>query len=128
MDLYKDFQALAKRYHLNVGQAVYKLAILRRFREPCLMRSYPPGQFPRSLNYRAFVESFPCCICLEAEQVKFYRVHEGSIGGDVGSDYAGVPLCAKCAQDPLARTMVVTLHCAIQNKLFEAYIRSSEGT
>lgn len=128
MDLYKDFQALAKRYHLSVGQAVYKLAVLRRFRETSRMRSYPPGQYPRSLNYRAFVEAFPCCICGASSRVKFHRVHEGAIGGDIGSDYTAVPLCPKCVQDPVARTMVVTLHCAIQNRLFEAYIRSSEGT
>lgn len=128
MDLYKDFKALAKQHHLSVGQAVFKLAILRRYREPCAMRSYPPGRFPRSYNYRAFVASFPCCICGSSTSVKSYRVHEGQISKDIGSDYSCVPLCQKCVKDPVACTMVATMHCAIQNKLFESYIRYSEGT
>ena len=136
MDFYKDFQALAKRYHKSVGQAVYWLAVVRCYREYRAMKTHPFGEFPKSIYFRAFVQSFPCCVCGEEpledlkgkRTVKSYLVHEGKVGASTGSDYSAVPLCKRCLKDDLAKSIVVASHLAIQNRLFEAYIRSAEGT
>lgn len=135
MDLYKDFKVLAKQHHLSVGQAVYRLAMIRTYRERSLLRVNPVGKYPRSLNFVAFVEAFPCCVCgtklrkyKNTKNIVAVRVHEGAVGSDVGSDYTSVPVCRKCLKDPVAVAIVRAHHCAIQNKMFEAYIRASEGT
>lgn len=135
MDLYKDFKVLAKQHHMSVGQAVYRLAMIRTYRERSIFRVHPIGKYPLSLNFRAFVEAFPCCVCgtklrtyNNAKNIVAVRVHEGVVGSDVGSDYSAVPLCLKCMKDPVAVAIVRGHHCAIQNKLFEAYIRAAEGT
>lgn len=135
MDLYKDFKALAKQHHLSVGEAVFRLATIRRYREASLLRVYPPGRYPRSTNYLAFVAAFPCCACGDSNprykngrNIQAVKVHEGVVGSVWGSDYSAVPICRKCLKESLALALVRSHHCAIQNLLFETFIRASEGT
>jgi len=135
VDFYKDFKALAKAHHMSLGQAVFHLAAIRRYREGSNLRVYPPGKYPRSTNFLAFVSAFPCCACGTEERrykngrnIVAVKVRDGVVGVEDGSDYSAVPVCRKCLKDSVALAIVRAHHCAIQNTLFEAYIRASEGT
>jgi hypothetical protein len=135
VDIYEDFRELAKKYHMNVGQAVFRLALIRRYREPCGHgHATLPGAFPKSRNYIAFVETFPCAVCEDSKEKRFgmqniraYRLVGNEFMLDKGSDYTAIPLCKKCSRDPLSLAMARAYHCAVQNRLFETYIRYSEG-